>query len=142
MLVADDLRLGNRFRDHPLIYSVLYKSFVFAAMLVCFHLFEGMAVAWWRGGPLSESLSEFGRGDLKGILSVGALVCVAFIPFFMFREAARVIGGDQLWRLFFARRTEAFTLSVGGDGQPILAADCAAVDGSAIEENAARSAFE
>ncbi len=121
---------------------MLYKSVVFAAILVCFHIAEGMAVAWWRGGPLSESLSEFGRGDLKGIVSVGALVCVAFIPFFMFREAARVVGGDQLWRLFFARRTEAFRLAVGAEGQPILSADRAAVDGPAIEEAAARSAFE
>ena len=27
VLVAEDLRLGNRFRDHALIYPVLYKSF-------------------------------------------------------------------------------------------------------------------
>ena len=92
VLVAEDLRLGNRFMDHALIYSVLDKSFIFAVALACFHLLEGVIVASLRARPLSESLVDFGRGDLKGIASTGALVFASFIPFFMFREAARVIG--------------------------------------------------
>jgi len=112
VLIADDLHLGSRFGEHPLIYSVLYRSFLFAAVLICFHILEGMVAALWQGRPLSESLAEFGRGDLRGVLSIGALVFVAFIPFFMFREAADLVGGDQLWRLFFDRRARTFRLSV------------------------------
>ena len=88
VLIAEDLRLGNRFSGHALIYSVLYKSFIFAVALICFHLLEGMIVASLRTRPLSESLVDFGRGDLEGIASTGALVFVSFIPFFMFREVA------------------------------------------------------
>jgi hypothetical protein len=112
VLTAEYLHLGTRFRAYRLIYSVLYKSVIFAAVLVCFHIIEGVAVAWLRARPLSESLADFGRGDLKGIASVAALVAVAFIPFFMFREAARVIGGDHLWQLFFDRGGKRFRLSV------------------------------
>ena len=112
VLVAEDLHLGNSFRDHPLICSVLYKSLVFAVVLVVFHIVEGTVVALVHGRPLSESLADFGRGDLKGIVSVAALVFVSFIPFFMFREAARVIGGDQLWQLFFDYGGKTFKLSV------------------------------
>lgn len=111
VLIAEDMRLANRFMDHALIYSVLYKSLIFAVALVCFHLLEGVIVASLRTRPLSESLVDFGRGDLKGIASTGALVFVSFIPFFMFREAARVIGGDQLWRLFFDRGGRTLRLS-------------------------------
>lgn len=124
-----------------MIYSVLYKSFVFAVVLVCFHIFEGMAAAWWHRRPLSESRAEFGRGDLQGILSVAALVCVALIPFFMFREVARVIGRDRLWRLFFARRTEGFSLEAGAEGQSVLAADRTAVDPSLVDGPQRQSAF-
>ncbi len=112
MLVAEGLRLGNRFKDHPLIYAVLYKSFAFAVVLVCFHIVEGVAVALLRSQPLTENLAEFGGGGLKGIVSVGAILFVALIPFFMFREVARVIGADQLWQLLFSRGTKTFTLSV------------------------------
>ena len=112
VLIAEDLHLGGRLRAPRLIYSVLYKSVLFAAVLVCFRIVEGVTVAWFHARPLSESLAEFGRGDLKGIMSMAALVAVAFIPFFMFREAARVIGGDRLWQLFFDRGGKTFRLSV------------------------------
>lgn len=114
VLVAEDLRLGSRLRAPRLIYSVLYKSVLFAIVLICFHILEGMAAAWLHARPLSESLAEFGRGDLKGVVSMAALVAVAFIPFFMFREAARVIEGDRLWHLFFDRGGKTFRLSVQG----------------------------
>lgn len=100
-----------------------------------------MAAAWWHRRPLSESRAEFGRGDLQGILSVAALVCVALIPFFMFREVARVIGRDRLWRLFFARRTEGFSLEAGDEGQSVLAADRTAVDPSLVDGPQRQSAF-
>ncbi len=103
VLVAEDLHLGNRFKEQVLIYSVIYKSLLFAAVLICFHIIEGVVVARLYSRPLSESLADFGRGDLEGIVSVGALVAVSLIPFFMLREAARVAGGDRVWQLFFGR---------------------------------------
>lgn len=112
MLVAEDLRLGTRFKELPLIYPVLHKSFAFAVVLVCFHIVEKAAVALLHGRPLAESLGEIGGGGLKGIVSVGAIVFVALIPFFMFGEIARVIGADQLTQLAFRRGTKTFTLLV------------------------------
>src|SRR4051812_37536979 len=34
MLVADDLRLGERFQEKPLIYPIIYKSIVFTAVFI------------------------------------------------------------------------------------------------------------
>src|SRR5262249_46932117 len=45
MLVADDLKVGTRFRENSLIYHTLYASFWFAVVLVGFHIVEGAVMA-------------------------------------------------------------------------------------------------
>jgi len=112
MLVADDLKLDSGLRNHPTIYYVLYASFVFAAVLICFHIAERAAVALLHGKPLSESLADLGGGKLRGVVSMGAIAFVALIPFFTFRGIGRVIGEDQLWQLVFAPGKRRFTLLV------------------------------
>src|SRR5258705_5962618 len=40
MLVADDLHLGQRFKEKPLVYPIVYKSLVFTVVFICFHVLE------------------------------------------------------------------------------------------------------
>jgi hypothetical protein len=40
MLVADHLDVGENFETRPLVYPVLFKSTVFAVILICFDLIE------------------------------------------------------------------------------------------------------
>jgi hypothetical protein len=110
MLIADDLKFGRRFTSRPLIYSVLYASLAFAVLLVCFHITEGVVTALLRGRPVADSLSDFGAGNLRGVVSIGAIVFVALIPFFMYREIGRVVGEGQLWKLLVARDRKRFRL--------------------------------
>jgi hypothetical protein len=103
MLIADGLKLGARFGDRPLIYSVLYASFLFAVALIGFHIAEGAALALVHGRPVADSLADLGAGDPRVILSFGAIAFVALIPFFLFRGIARAVGEDHIWRLVFTR---------------------------------------
>jgi hypothetical protein len=107
LLVGDHFRLGTRFKDRPLVYSVLYKSFVFSALLVGFHIVERMFVGAVSGKTFAQSFSAIGGGSLRVILSMGALSFVMLIPFFAFRELGRVIGDEELRALFYGRRTKA-----------------------------------
>ena len=112
MLIADDLHLGGRFKDKPLIYSVLWSSLAFAVVLVAFHVLEHAAIAWLTGRPIAESLASANAGTLRHVLSIGTLAFVALIPFFAFQEVARVVGSGPLWQLFFTRGSKTFTLLV------------------------------
>src|SRR5215469_2475483 len=113
MLVAEDFRLGSRFfKDHPLVYSVLFRSLVFAIVLIGFHILEDAAIDLLRGKPLADSLTDFGAGNAKGVLSMGAIAFVALTPFFMVSEMARVLGSDGLKVLFFIRGRKKVTLLV------------------------------
>ena len=104
MLVAEDLRLGHRLNDKPLIYSILFKSLLFGIALICFHILEHVLIGMWHGEPIVESVADIGVNQLGGIVSVGIIATVALIPFFILREISRVIGGDNFWALFFHRR--------------------------------------
>jgi hypothetical protein len=104
MLVAEDLHLGRRLNDKPLVYSVAFKSITFAMALICFHIVEHVVIGILHGRTIAEVLTEIGVDNLAGIVSVGIIATVALVPFFILREISRVIGADIFWALFFRRR--------------------------------------
>jgi hypothetical protein len=104
MLVAEDLHLGRRLNDQPVIYSSIFKSIMFAVVLICFHIVEHVLIGMWDGRTISESIAEVGTNNLKGIVSIGLIATVALVPFFILREISRVIGEDNFWSLLFQRR--------------------------------------
>ena len=110
MLIGEDLHLGKRFEDRPLICSILYKSLVFSIFFIIFHILEEVVVGVIRGRTIAEIFPTIGVGSLQGLLSRGALVFVALIPFFAFREIGRVIGKSELWSLLLTRGKRVFTL--------------------------------
>ena len=106
MLVAQDMHLGSRLNDRPLIYSVIFKSILFAIALICFHIVERVVIGVVDGRTLSESISEVGANKLKGMVSIGIITTVALVPFFVLAEISRVIGKEKIWFLFLRRRNE------------------------------------
>jgi hypothetical protein len=110
LLIGEDLHLGNRFRDKPLLYSIFYKCFVFTIFFIGVHILERVIVGAWSGRTIAQSFPDIGAGSLNGILSLGATVFVALIPFFAFREISRVIGPSELWSLLLSRGTRVYTL--------------------------------
>ena len=110
LLIGEDLQLGNRFRDKALIYSILYRCFIFTLFIVGFHILERVIVGVWSGRTIAQSFPTIGGGSVNGILSLGATLFVALIPFFAFREISRVIGRRELWSLLLSRGTRVYTL--------------------------------
>jgi hypothetical protein len=104
MLVAQELHLADWFRDAPLIYPTLLKSFAFTVVLACFKIAEEFAVGSFHGKSFHESISDLGGGTWKGILTLAALLFVMLIPFFGFTELQRVFGADRLVGVFFRPR--------------------------------------
>ena len=104
LLVGEQLHLGRRFENKPLIYPILHKSFVFSVVLICFHVVESVAVGVWRGHTLVESLPPMFGWSPKGLLGVGFTCFVLLLPFFAFREIARVMGHAEMRALLFGSK--------------------------------------
>ena len=75
-----------------------------------FNILEEVVVGVFKGRTISQSFPAIGGGSLQGLLSMGAIVLVALIPFFAFRELGRVIGQRELWSLLLKRGTRVYTL--------------------------------
>jgi hypothetical protein len=101
---AEHFRVGEKFETRPLIYPILFKSGLFALILVGFRLIENALRGALSGLSVSESLSEVGGGTLPGILSVGVIIFVVLIPFFAFRELVKLVGRDVMRELLLKRR--------------------------------------
>lgn len=103
---AETLRVGERFRHKPLIHRVLYKSALFAVLLVAFDIIEDILVGLFHGKTIYQSAPDLGGGGLDGVLLVGVLVFVLLMPFFLYREFSRILGKDQLSAILFRRGTD------------------------------------
>lgn len=87
MFVAEELGLGERFKEKPLIWPMLFKSALFTVLLMIFNLLEKAIVdKFW---PRAAGSGEISMTGLQTILSVGIVMFVALIPFFGIRELGK-----------------------------------------------------
>ena len=103
ILVGQELKLADQYRDAPLIYPTLLKSLVYTALLACFKTLETAVVGLFRGTSFSESMAVLAGGSWKGLLSLTVVLFVVLIPFFAFGELRRVFG-DQVAEVFLRPR--------------------------------------
>ena len=94
---------GRRFEDAPLALPVIYKSVMFALLVLGFGVIEHLVSAWYHKQGVVDAIAAVNLG------SVGArvlLLTVTLMPFFAFFEVARVLGSDRMRALFTTRREE------------------------------------
>jgi hypothetical protein len=101
MLVAQELHFAENFKGKPLIYSTLFKSVAFAAVLGCFKIVEEICVSLFHGKSAGQSIAEVAGGTLNGIIAMTAILAVLLVPFFAFTELRNIFGKDKLAELFF-----------------------------------------
>ena len=104
ILVADALHAGKRKAGTTMFAAVMFKSGLFAIILVCFNVVEDVLVGLFRGKTLAESVPEIGGGGLEGQLLVGVMIFVVLIPFFAFSELRRAMGEAEFNDLVFRRK--------------------------------------
>jgi hypothetical protein len=109
ILIGQAFEVGKGLERRALVWVVLGKSLVFSALLIAFHIVEEVIRAWFQSKPISEAFASFG-GTLPGVLTYAAIFFVLLIPFFAFQEAARLLGNDALWNLFFHSAKKRFRL--------------------------------
>ena len=107
ILLAQDLHLGERFNEKRMVSSALFKSAVFALLLICLHVLEEIIVGVIHGKSVAASVPQIGGGGLEGMVIMGIVGFVALIPFFLYTEMQRAVGKDELHSLMFGKKDAA-----------------------------------
>jgi hypothetical protein len=102
MLVAQELHFAENLKGKPLIYSTLFKSVAFAAVLGCFKIVEEICVGVFHGKTAAQSIAELAGGTLNGIIAMTGILAVLLVPFFAFTELRNIFGKEKLAGLFFS----------------------------------------
>jgi len=104
ILIGDALHIGRRLEAQPLIVSAAYKSVLFGAFVLAFMVLEHTLHAVVKSEGIGQELAEaFGRPTV--IVARVLLVILSFIPFFLFREAGRLLGEEGFLDLLLKRRS-------------------------------------
>jgi hypothetical protein len=100
ILTGEALHLGERLRQRPLIIVTVYCSLIFSAFAIVFEVLEHLILGGFRGESPQEVLARIAEKSWPHLVAMALLVFVAFLPFFAFRETARVLGEGKLRDLF------------------------------------------
>jgi hypothetical protein len=104
LYIFERLHVGSRFEQKAPVYSILFKSGVFAIILLVFDILEEGIVGLIHGKTFAQSISDLGGGTLSGLLLIAIITSVSLIPFFLFKEIGRALGGRQLQLLLFHKK--------------------------------------
>jgi hypothetical protein len=99
------LSLGRRLQQGPLVYEILYRAVLFAAVLTAAYVSEEVLVGVWHGRSLGEVLPEIAGGP-RGLVTFAWVMVVALIPYFSLRAIERALGGTKLRALLLGTPVE------------------------------------
>jgi hypothetical protein len=102
LLIAEDMNFASRFHESRLIYSIIYKSAMFSVLFMVVHLAEETIKGVIGGHGLMASLPHIDH--LSVVVCTAAILFIALLPYFAFREVGRVMGQDKLWALILKER--------------------------------------
>jgi hypothetical protein len=107
ILIGDMMHLGEQLREKRVIYSVLFKSVIFAFFVVCCNILEGVIVGLIHRTSIRASIPQMGGGGLLGMVLYGVMGAIVLIPFFLFTELQRLVGKEKLHSLILQKRSKA-----------------------------------
>jgi hypothetical protein len=105
MLVGRMLKLGERYRDKPLIWPALHRSLMFLLLLLVLTTIEELVVGLIDGRSWADSLGHVvGPTFLQG-LATSFIMFLILIPYSAFTCLGDVLGEREVFRLFFVDRS-------------------------------------
>jgi hypothetical protein len=66
VMVGEFFHVGDNVNNRPLIYPIIFKSAIFAVLLICFHTIEETFIGVLDGKTISQSIPSIGGGRLQG----------------------------------------------------------------------------
>jgi hypothetical protein len=102
VVVTDHFALVNRFPDKPLIYNVVWKTFIYFAAWLVVRYAEHFIHFWRETGNVAEANRRvFGEIVWPHFWGVQLWMLVLLLVYCAFRELVRALGREGIIRMFF-----------------------------------------
>ena len=111
MMLFEMFDPGRWLRKRPLIYPILYESFLLTLLFLVVHVIEKVIEGLIHGETAADSLPSIGGGGFWGLASASVIMFVALTPFFALRNLSFALGRDRLYALIFG------PVEPGGDAE-------------------------
>jgi hypothetical protein len=98
ILIGEAAHVGKELEAKPIVYSAIYKAFLYGLLVFAFHIVEDIIKRLVHGKDIAGAFREIRLDDL---LARSVIVFCTFIPFFAFRELGRILGLDKFRALIF-----------------------------------------
>jgi hypothetical protein len=98
ILIGEAMHAGEKFEEKALVYSAIWKAFVYGLLVFAFHILEELIKHLVHGKDFAGALHNIRIDDL---LARTVVIICTFIPLFAFRELGRVMGQDNFRALLF-----------------------------------------
>jgi len=103
VMIGAFLRISRKFEHKPLVIPVFYKAVLFTLWVMLFDIVELYFRGFIHNPVFIDAFMEL-KSHLTNVWLGGAmLIFFTFIPFFAFKELVRVMGNDEIKRLFFRK---------------------------------------
>ncbi|MFO1306025.1 MAG: hypothetical protein U1F54_20055 [Burkholderiales bacterium] len=103
VLVGQMFSFTRKHDDKALIWPILYKTLLFALMVIAFGVVERLVEAWIHHEGIRGAVDKIVSMGIDEFAARMLLLVFSFIPFFAFGELGRVLGMNRLVGLFFSR---------------------------------------
>ena len=105
ILITDTFPFINRFPDKPLMYNIVWKTVIYAAVALLIHYLEHLVPLWWRTGELGVANRQLVSEIVwPHFWAIQLWLIVLLFVYCALRELIRAIGREQVMAMFFGRR--------------------------------------
>ena len=98
ILIGEYAHLGKKYETRYLLFSSIYKAFLFSLLVFAFHIVEEAIKRLLHGESTAAALHNI---QIDDVLGRSLVVFCTFVPLFGFRELRRVLGEDHFNDLIF-----------------------------------------
>ena len=104
VLITDKLPFINRFPEKPLIYNVVWKTWIYVLAALIVHYLEHLVPLWWRIGALSAANRQLADEIVwPHFWAIQLWLVVLLFVYCAMRELIRAIGAREVRAMFFGK---------------------------------------
>jgi len=107
IMIGEAAKIGEKYKYHPLIIPVIYKTLAFSLLLLIFNLLEHYIIGYFAGRTFMQTYYIIMHQKMNIMLAKTFIMIIIFAQFFVMLELSRALGENKLAALFFKKRSHA-----------------------------------